>query len=164
LTFSEETQSAAERNLERIKSGLRPAAAAAPGLPPGAAAELSTQAESTHQAFTTAMDDDFNTAGALAAVFELIKAVNTARDSGATDDQLATAQATLRALTGVFGLRLQEKQGTSEQVAQIEALIAERNAARQQKQWALSDQIRDKLKELGVAIEDSKEGTSWRWG
>ena len=110
------------------------------------------------------MDDDFNTPLAIAALHELVKAINTARDSGATDAQLETAQKTLRELTDVFGLRLQEKQGSSDAEAQVNALIAERNEARKQKQWALSDQIRDKLKELGVTIEDSKDGTKWRWG
>jgi cysteinyl-tRNA synthetase len=164
LMFNEETLDAAEKNVERIKSGLRPAPVSSKGLPAGTASELNTQAESTQQSFTTAMDDDFSTAGAMAALFELVKAINTARDNGATTRQLEPAQATLRTLTGVLGLRLQEKQGTSAQVTQIEALIAERNEARNQKQWALSDQIRDQLKELGVTIEDSKDGTTWRWG
>jgi cysteinyl-tRNA synthetase len=96
-------------------------------------------------------------------LYELVKAINTARDHGANDEQLKSAQSTLRELTNVLGLRLQEKQGSSEAEAQVNALIAERNEARKQKQWALSDQIRDKLKELGVTIEDSKDGTKWRW-
>jgi len=66
-------------------------------------------------------------------------------------------------LTNVLGLRLQEKQGSSDAEAQVTALIAERNEARKQKQWARSDQIRDQLKEMGVTIEDGKEGTKWRW-
>ncbi len=110
------------------------------------------------------MDDDFNTPLALAALHELVKAINTARDNGATDIQLSIAQNTLRELTDVLGLQLKEKQGSSEGEAQVNALIEERNEARKQKQWALSDQIRDKLKELGVSIEDSKDGTKWRWG
>ena len=110
------------------------------------------------------MDDDFNTPLAIAALHELVKAINTARDNNATDEQLQPAQAALRELTGVLGLRLQEKTGSSEAEAQVNALIAERNEARKQKQWALSDQIRDQLKDLGVMIEDTKEGTTWRWG
>jgi cysteinyl-tRNA synthetase len=69
----------------------------------------------------------------------------------------------LRELTGVFGLRLQEKQGSSEDEVKVNALIAERNEARKQKQWARSDEIREELKAMGVTIEDSKEGTKWRW-
>jgi len=109
------------------------------------------------------MDDDFNTPLALAALYELVKAINTARDSGATDEQLKPAQSTLRELTGVFGLQLKEKTGSDEQEVQVNALIAERNEARKQKQWARSDQIREQLKEMGVTIEDSKDGTKWRW-
>ncbi len=141
----------------------QPAQPNAKGIPAGSASELTSQAEATQQSFTSAMDDDFNTPLALAAIYELVKAINTARDKGATDNQLKPAQFTLRELTSVFGLRLQEKKGSSEQEAQINALIAERNEARKQKLWALSDQIRDKLKSLGVTIEDSKEGTTWRW-
>jgi len=164
LIFNDETQDAAEKSLERLKSAFRSASASASGLSADAASALAVQADSTKQAFNDAMDDDFNTPLAIAALHELVKAINTARDSGATDAQLETAQKTLRELTDVFGLRLQEKQGSSDAEAQVNALIAERNEARKQKQWALSDQIRDKLKELGVTIEDSKDGTKWRWG
>ncbi len=106
---------------------------------------LSQQAEASHQAFTSAMDDDFNTAGAVAALFELVKAINTARDSGATDDQLKPAQDTLRELTGVFGLRLAEKKGSGETDGFIDLLVEVRAEVRKQKLWALSDLIRDRL-------------------
>ncbi len=113
--------------------------------------------------FTEAMDDDFNTAGAIAALFELSKFINTARDNGATDEQLKSAQGTFRELSGVLGLKLEEKQGSGDADAFINLLIEVRAEVRKQKLWALSDQIRDKLKELGVTIEDSKDGTKWRW-
>jgi cysteinyl-tRNA synthetase len=163
LMFSDETQDAAEKSLERLKTALRPASPSASGLSADAASALAAQADSTKQAFTAAMDDDFNTPLALAALYELVKAINTARDNGATDEQLKPAQSALRELTDVFGLRLQEKQGSSEQEAQVIALIEERNEARKQKNWARSDEIRDQLKEIGVTIEDSKDGTKWRW-
>jgi cysteinyl-tRNA synthetase len=164
LIFNDETQDAAEKSLERLKAALRPASASASGLSTEAAAALTSQVESTKQSFIDSMDDDFNTPLALASLYELVKAINTARDNGATNEQLQPAQEMLRELTGVLGLRLVEKKGSSEQEAQVNALIAERNEARQQKHWARSDQIRDQLKELGVIIEDSKEGTKWRWG
>jgi cysteinyl-tRNA synthetase len=163
LIFSDETQDAAEKSLERLKAALRPASASAKGLSTEAASALVSQADSTKQAFINAMDDDFNSPLALAAVYELVKAINTARDSGANDEQLKPAQSMLRELTDVFGLRLQEKQGSGEDEAKVIALIAERNEARKQKQWARSDEIRDQLKAMGVTIEDSKEGTKWRW-
>jgi len=162
LIFNEETQNAAEKSLERLKSAFRPASAK--GLSAEAVSALATQAESTKQSFTDAMDDDFNTPLALAALHELVKAINTARDNGATNEQLQPAQGTLRELTGVFGLRLQEKQGSGDADKFIDLLVEVRTEARKQKLWAFSDLIRDKLKELGVTIEDSKEGTTWRWG
>lgn len=84
-------------------------------------------------------------------------------DNGANDEQLKFTQSTLRELTNVFDLRLAEKKGSSEVEAKVNVLIAERNEARKLKQWALSDQIRDHLKEMGVTIQDSKDGTKWRW-
>jgi cysteinyl-tRNA synthetase len=164
LNYTEETLDAAQKGLERFKSGLRPALPNAKGVSPEAASALSTQAESTQQAFTDTMDDDFNTAGALAPLYELVKVVNTARDAGATDEQLAPSQATLRKLTGVLGLRLEEKAGSGDADKFIDLLVEVRSEARAEKMWALSDMIRDRLKELGVTIEDSKDGTSWRWG
>jgi len=163
LNFNEEAQDAAERALERLKSGLRPALPNAKGIPAGSASELVSQAESTQGAFTDTMDDDFNTAGALAPLYELVKAINTARDNGATDEQVAPAQATLRELTGVLGLRLAEKTGSGDADKFIDLLVEVRGEVRAQKLWVLSDMIRDKLKELGVTIEDSKDGTSWRY-
>src|SRR5688572_8869626 len=164
LVFSQETQDAAEKSLERLKSAFRPASPSAKGLPAGSAAELTTQADSAKQSFTSAMDDDFNTPLAIAALHELVKAINTARDNNATDEQLQPAQAALRELTGVLGLRLQEKTGSGEADRFIDLLVEVRSEVRKQKLWALSDQIRDQLKELGVMIEDSKDGTTWRWG
>jgi cysteinyl-tRNA synthetase len=164
LMFNDETLDAAERSVDRLKSGLRPAAPSAKGLPAGTAAELLSQAEATRTAFTSAMDDDFNTAGAVAALFELVKAINTARDAGATDEQLKPAQVALRELTGVFGLRLAEKTGSGDSDGFINLLVEVRGEVRKQKLWALSDLIRDRLKTLGVTIEDGKEGTKWRWG
>jgi len=164
LMFNEETLDAAERNVERLKSGLRPAPVSAKGLVPEAVSALAASAASAKTNFTAAMDNDFNTAGAVAALFELIKSINTARDNGATDVQLQTAQSSLRELSGVLGLRLQEKQGSADADKFINLLIEVRAEVRKQKLWPLSDLIRDRLKELGVTLEDSKDGTSWRWG
>jgi cysteinyl-tRNA synthetase len=164
LIFNEETLDAAEKSIERLKSGLRPASPSAAGLPAKAASGLISLAESTQQSFVNAMDDDFNTPLALAAIYELVKAVNTARDNGATDEQIKPLQATLRELTGVLGLQLKEKKGSGDADKFIDLLVEIRSEARKQKLWAFSDLIRDKLKALGVTIEDTKDGTIWRWG
>lgn len=164
LMFNDDTLDAAEKNVERLKSATRPASPSAKGLAADAVSTLASAAESAKTNFIEAMDNDFNTAGAVAALFELSKAINTARDNGASNEQLNTAQASFKELAGVLGLKLEEKQGSSDQDAQVNALIAERTEARKQKQWARSDEIRDQLKEMGVTIEDSKDGTTWRWG
>jgi cysteinyl-tRNA synthetase len=164
LAFTDEAIESAEKGLDRLRSGLRPASPSAKGFPAGSAAELASQADAIRQSFESAMDDDFNTAGALAALFELVKAVNTARDAGATNEQLRPAQATLRQLADVLGLRLAEKKGSGDADKFIDLLVEVRAEARRQKLWQFSDLIRDKLKELGVTIEDTKDGTTWRWG
>ena len=164
LMFNDETLGAAEKNVERLKSGLRPASASAKGLSDGNTSGLASLAETAKSNFVDAMDNDINTAGAVAALFELVKGINTARDNGATNDQLQSAQSMLRELSGVLGLRLQEKQGSGDADKFINLLIEVRSEVRKQKLWPLSDLIRDRLKELGVTLEDSKEGTTWRWG
>jgi len=163
LSFSEEIIEQAERGLDRLHAALKPAAADAPGAPAETRAWLDRQAEAAHQAFVEALDDDFNTAGALSHIFELVRVVNTARDNGATDAELKLAQDTLRTLTGVLGLRLAGKKGGGEADKFVNLLVEIRAEARKQKIWAMSDLIRDRLKELGVVIEDNKDGTSWRW-
>jgi len=164
LMFNDETLDGAEKGLERIKSALRPAAAGLGAASVGAMNALSVQVELTKKGFAEAMDDDFNTAGALGKIFDLVRAVNTARDEGATNAQLKPAQETIRELAGVFGLRLTEKTGSGDTDKFIELLVEVRSEVRKQKLWAISDLIRDRLKELGVTIEDGKDGTTWRWG
>ncbi len=108
------------------------------------------------------MDDDFNTAGALSHLFELVRAINLARDAAVVPESLQQAQDRLKMLAGVLGFRL-EAEAHSHLVAApfIELLLELREALRRAKQWALADQIRDRLGELGVVLEDGKEGSAW---
>jgi cysteinyl-tRNA synthetase len=164
LTFNNEVIAQAERALERLRSALRPAL---PGAG-AAAAELSqtlqSQIEAARQGFLAAMDDDFNTAGALGHLFDLVRAINQARDTGAGAATLSPAQDLLQELASVLGLQLERPAGENTQAAPfIDLLIELRRELRQQKLWALSDRVRDRLVELGVILEDSKEGTTWRW-
>ncbi len=164
LMFNEETLDAAEKGLERIKSALRPAPAKVSSASPETLAALEKQAQATREAFVAAMDDDFNSAVALCAIFDLVRAINTARDSGADDAQLKPAQDTIRQLGAVFGLRLAEKTSSGGDADKfVNILLEVRGEVRKQKLWALSDLIRDRLKEAGVIVEDSKEGSTWRY-
>lgn len=190
LTYGEDVVQQAERGLERLRSGLRPALPGATGAEAKALAETPETAKS---AFEEAMNDDFNTASALATLFELVRQINQARDAGATDTQLSAAQNALRELSAVLGLRLDRaetsvdaapfasllKEIQSQAAAQgveglngeseattaaiIDSLLAMRVQLRAKKLWALSDEIRIRLGELGVLVEDSAGGSSWRW-
>jgi cysteinyl-tRNA synthetase len=162
ISYSDEIVDAAERGLDRLRSALKPAPASAPGAPSDTLAALDKESETAQQGFTEAMDDDFNSSGALACLFELVHTINSARDAGATEAQLQPARKTLQTLTGVLGLRLDEKRSSSEDAEKFIALLVEiRSEARKQKNWALSDLIRDRLKDLGVILEDNKDGTTW---
>jgi cysteinyl-tRNA synthetase len=165
LSYSDEIMDAAERGLDRLRSALKPAPANAPGASADMRSALDKQTETTQQTFIEAMDDDFNSSGGLAALFELVRLVNTARDAGAASAELKPAQDTLCTLAGVLGLRLNEKKASGGDADRFIALLIDvRAEMRKQKNWAMSDLIRDRLKDLGVAIEDGKDGTSWRWG
>ncbi|HEY5271008.1 MAG TPA: cysteine--tRNA ligase [Anaerolineales bacterium] len=164
LSYSDDIVDAAERGLDRLRSALKTAPAGAHGASADVRASLDKQTETTQQTFIEAMDDDFNSSGGLAALFELVRLVNTTRDAGATDPELKPAQDTLLTLTGVLGLRLSEKKASGGDADKFIALLVEvRAEMRKQKNWAMSDLIRDRLKELGVAIEDSKDETTWHW-
>ena len=162
LTFGEDVIAQAERALERLRLGLRPVSGGT--LTAGGAVEsLSQQVETTRQGFVECMDDDFNTAGALGYLFDLLRAINQARDAGVSPEHIAAGQSLLSELLLVFGLHPERDAAGSQADAFINLLIEIRRELRAQKLWALSDQVRDRLAELGVLLEDSKEGTTWRW-
>ena len=164
LTYTDEVVEQSERGLERLRSALRPALPGAAGAPEASLKALNAQCEATREGFLNAMDDDFNTAGALGQLFDLVRVTNQARADGATEAELQPAQALLRELTGVLGLRLAQPE-QEQQAADpfIDLLVEIRTELRKQKLWALSDQVRDRLDALGVTIEDSKEGSTWRY-
>ena len=164
LAYSEDILNQTEKGIDRLRSALKPALPGAQGAPQAALSALKTQIDATEKGFVESMDDDFNTAGALGQLFELVRITNQVRADGATDTELAPAQELLRKLTGVLGLTLEKVQesGTTAN-GFIDLLIEVRKELRTNKMWALSDLVRDRLAELGVALEDSKEGTTWHW-
>jgi len=164
LTFNDEVIVQSEKAIDRLRSALRPALSGAAGAPREVLQVLQAQVEKSRAGFIEAMDDDFNTAGALSCLFELVRVINQARAEGATSAELQPGQAMLRELTGVLGLQLTvgEKEAQAADPF-INLLVELRNELRTQKQWALSDKVRSSLAELGVLIEDSKEGSTWRY-
>jgi len=163
LIFNQDVIADGERSLERLRSALRPPAGQ---VTEGAVVDaLTSQIEQSRTAFEAAMDNDFNTAGGLAALFDLVRSINAARDAGVGREPFADAQAAFRALTAVLGLRLEPTSAGNQSIAPfVELLLTVRQDLRKAKQWALSDKIRDELKELGVTVEDSPQGSTWRLG
>lgn len=164
LTFNDEVLEQMKKALERLQGGLRPAFPEASGAPDDILNALNEQVETTRTGFKQTMDDDFNSAGALGYMFDLVRAINQARDASATAEELAEGRALLTEFSGILGLRL-EKTATAQTGADpfIDLLIEVRKKLRDEKLWELSDIVRDKLKELGVVIEDTKGGATWHW-
>ncbi len=111
------------------------------------------------QQFITAMDDDLNTADAIAAVFELVRDINTAIAAGANKATLELASKAFDELTDVLGLVYNRNQASLDD--EVEELIAQRAQARKDKNWALADEIRDKIKAMGIVLEDTPQGVKW---
>lgn len=164
LTFNDEVVEANQRALDRLLSAKKPAAAGAEGAPSETLEKLAAQVEKTKQVFVQSMDDDFNTAGALGSLFDLVRVINQARSDNATEQELAPAQEAFLELTDVFGLELNEpEQGSTNADAFIDLLLELRQELRKEKNFDLADQLRDRLAELGVAVEDTPQGSTWHW-
>lgn len=161
INYSEENLIEAKGGLERFYTALRPFADVQP------VALDTLKGSDYYQRFVTAMDDDFNTREALAAMYDLVRDINT---QAKTDDARARQLvAELKAMAGIFGILDADPeaflQGGGEgdlDAAQIEALIVERADAKKNRDFARADQIREELLAQGVVLEDSREGTTWR--
>ncbi|MFM2481726.1 cysteine--tRNA ligase [Celerinatantimonas sp. YJH-8] len=159
LNYSEDNLKQARSAMERLYTALRGVTASTPN---------DILAESYRDQFMTAMDDDFNTPEALPVLFELAKALNRVKDTDA--DQASQYAGLLVELGSVLGLCqddpelfLQgEAQDDDQEVAQIEALIQQRQDARAAKDWAKADEARDALTAMGIVLEDGPQGTTWR--
>ncbi|WP_323084175.1 cysteine--tRNA ligase [Providencia alcalifaciens] len=159
LNYTEENLKQARTALERLYTALRGTDKSA--VPAGG--------EEYKRRFCEAMNDDFNTPEAYSALFDMARELNRLKTENMDAANGMAAQ--LRELAKVLGLLEQDPetflqggaQGEDDaEVAKIEALIKQRNDARQSKDWALADQARDALTSMGVVLEDSSAGTSWR--
>jgi cysteinyl-tRNA synthetase len=163
LTFSEDGLMAAERGLERLRT-----AASSDDAPAGDGNADSTSidkdAMEARRIFHEAMDNDFDTPVAVAALFDLARAINRSRGEGASLNSIESAQAMLVGLAGVLGLDLTEPAPSSAGDAKlfIDLLVKVRDDLRAAKQWAIADQIRDQLAAEGISIADGPAGSTWR--
>ena len=164
LNFSDELMESAKSSLERIKN-------TASNLDfilknPGSRPEGFKDDEDKDFAkpfvdkFNEVMDDDCNTADAIAAVFELVRAINTTIGDTSSAALVKSAKETLDELCGVLGIITEAKPELLD--SDIEALIAERTAARKAKNFARADEIRAQLLDMGIVLEDTREGVKWK--
>ena len=171
LDFDDEKLVMAAKGLDRLKNSARLAAEALskvlPDEEPQINDELVEASKEARRAFEEAMDDDFNSAQAYAALFELAKEINTYLTKDKRQPySLTEAYNTLNELAGVLGLDLEEEeedsQGDTGKLPQVMDLVLEiRMKARKNKDWATADLIRDRMKEIGIVIEDTPEGARW---
>ena len=168
LDFDDEKIDVAGRGLERLKNASEAVAKAmklAGDHEDADAADLRAKAEKAEADFRTAMNDDFNTALAIAALFELAKDINIYLKKDQFDAKtLEAAQKVLTDLAGVLGIELAAVAGADDDLADklMDLIIAIRKDARANKDFQTADRIRDGLAEIGVILEDGKAGTTWK--
>ena len=164
LNFSAELMEAAKNGLERILTAVSNlkfllSKAEDREMTEGEK-KLLEEAKVYTARFDEAMDDDFNTADAIAAIFELVKFINTNTDGESSKAYLSALHEQIRELSDVCGLIVDQKEEMLD--ADIEKLIEERQAARKAKDFARADAIRNELLEKGIVLEDTREGVKWK--
>ena len=164
LNFSADLMEAAKNSLERI---LEAAGKLSDRKDNGAAENITEEelallkeAEGFVTKFEAAMDDDFNTADALAAIFELVKFANTNVDENSSREFAGGLYEELFKLSDVLGLKIEKKEEILDK--EIEDLIQERQAARKAKDFQRADEIRDELLKKGIILKDTREGVKWQ--
>lgn len=161
IRYSETTLKEAATNLQRLRTAYENAGFRLADAQESLAedTEKVTEIEALVTRFTEEMDDDFNTANGITVVYELAKWLNMYSEQAAVSQVvLEKARATFTQLLDVFGIVFQEELVD----ADIEAFIEERNQARKDRNFSRSDEIRDLLKEQGIILEDTPQGTRWR--
>ncbi|MCI8872588.1 MAG: cysteine--tRNA ligase [Lachnospiraceae bacterium] len=164
LNFSAELMESAKNGLDRIRNGAKNLK----HLSGNAKTEQMTEEEKTiwegSQGFVikfeTAMEDDFNTADGISAVFELVKYINTNVSGDSSRELLEQLYQRLNLLCDILGIILEQKEEILDE--EIEKLIAERQAARKEKNFARADEIREELLGRGIVLEDTREGVKWK--
>ena len=154
LNYNEEALEASERGVERLRVALSQEGNGAEGI-------AMLDVETFEQKFVEAMDDDFNTAEAIAVLFELVREINRGAEQGIS---IAEAQRILLKLAGILGLTLKgKKKPTLDAEVFINLLVSLRDDLRQTWQWQLADKIRGRLADSEIILEDTPQGTIWKY-
>ena len=164
LNFSAELMEASRNGLERILTGVERlrdllAKAEEKEMSGEERRNLETAAELVKK-FEAAMDDDFNTADAISAIFEMVKLSNSTISEESSRAYLEDLKGSIERLCEVLGIITEKKAEVLDD--EIEAMIEERQQARKAKNFALADEIRGKLLDMGIVLEDTREGVKWK--
>lgn len=164
LNFTYQGLDAAEAGLERLRTAIEPANGVAQEPGDESADSLIAHATDAEARFHRAMRDDFDSPIALAALFDLARAINRAKPQHGGSPQIATAQKTLASLANILGFDLARGriEPAQEVAPLIELLVDVRQQLRSSRQFAIADLIRDGLLERGIALEDTAKGTIWK--
>jgi cysteinyl-tRNA synthetase len=163
INFSRELMQAAGNGLDRIKTCAKNLAfllTQADGAMSEAEKSLAAECDKFRTQFEAAMDDDFNTADAITAIFDIVKFANLNINEKSSKEFISVVDKELQAFCEILGIVLEEEK-TEVDTAKIEALIAERTAAKKNKDYARADEIRAELADMGIAIEDTRAGVRW---
>lgn len=164
LNFSGDLMESAKSGLERIRNGAENlkhlSKSAKEGQMTGRDQEIWEESQGFVTKFEAAMDDDFNTADAISAIFELVKFINTKVDGTSSKELLGHLHQRLCQLCDILGILAEGKEEILD--GEIEKLIEERQAARKEKNFARADEIRGILLEQGIILEDTREGVKWK--
>ncbi|TVV19855.1 cysteine--tRNA ligase [Weissella cibaria] len=161
IAYSQKNMDLAARNLERIRTGYRNLQFRLGSAVAGSDADIEAKAQEKVDAFVEAMDDDFNAQNAMTAVYELIELANLySQAEEVKTDTVNFVLKQIKDLMNVFGVDGLEQAPLLD--ADVDALIKERDAARETSNFARSDEIRDELASRGIILEDTPQGTRWR--
>ena len=165
LNFSRELMQACQNGLERIKNCNTDLQHYIDNSQDSALKdnekELLNELDKFRVQFETAMDDDFNTADAISAIYELVRFINKSIKDNVSKEFAVKEMEMLGKLCGVLGINKEKEKVEDEDTALIEELIAKRTEAKKNKNFAEADAIRDKLTEMGVTIKDTRQGVQW---
>ena len=164
LNFSADLMEASKNSLERIRTAAEHQVDCLKAAKEGemTAEEKQNQAavEELVQKFETAMDDDFNTADAISAIFEIVRLSNSTISEASTKAYVSYVKETMDKLCDVLGIITEKKEEILD--SEVEDLIAKRQQARKDKNFALADEIRGQLLDMGIILEDTREGVKWK--